>query len=145
MRKVNLVACNFTHRWTANKNFFACGAGEPAAQARKLFRGGAREKKSVGFVDEGGKVPRGAEVKYIDIVLFVVLFVALISALYVQESDVISHHYNNYLQQQQQQQHVTDSRWRLSDTRNGPECGQFSLTGLKQSSLSKVCWRCYVR
>ena len=72
-----------------NENFFACGAGEPAAQARKLFRGGAREKKSVGFVDEGGKVPRGAEVKYIDIVLFVVLFVALISALYVQESDGI--------------------------------------------------------
>ena len=85
MRKVNLVACNFTHRWTDNENFFACGAGEPAAQARKLFRGGAREKKSVGFVDEGGKVPRGAEVKYIDIVLFVVL----ISALYVQESDGI--------------------------------------------------------
>ena len=71
MRKVNLVACNFTHRWTDDENFFACGAGEPAAQARKLFRGGAREKKSVGFVDEGGKVPRGAEVKYIDIVLFV--------------------------------------------------------------------------
>ena len=85
MRKVNLVACNFTHRWTDDENFFACGAGEPAAQARKLFRGGAREKKSVGFVDEGGKVPRGAEVKYIDIVLFVVL----ISALYVQESDGI--------------------------------------------------------
>ena len=83
MRKVNLVACNFTHRWTDDENFFACGAGEPAAQARKLFRGGAREKKSVGFVDEGGKVPRGAEVKYIDIVLFVVLFVALISALYL--------------------------------------------------------------
>ena len=63
MRKVNLVACNFTHRWTDDENFFACGAGEPAAQARKLFRGGAREKKSVGFVDEGGKVPRGSEVK----------------------------------------------------------------------------------
>ena len=84
-----MVACNFTHRWTDDENFFACGAGEPAAQARKLFRGGGREKKSVGFVDEGGKVPRGAEVKYIDIVLFVVLFVALISALYVQESDGI--------------------------------------------------------
>ena len=53
MRKVNLVACKFTHRWTDNENFFACGAGEPAAQARKLFRGKAREKKSVGFVDEG--------------------------------------------------------------------------------------------
>jgi hypothetical protein len=63
-------------------------------------------------------------------VLFVVLFVALISALYVQESDVISYHYNNYLQQQQQQQYVTDSRRRLSDTRNGADCGQFSLTGL---------------
>ena len=48
---------------------------------RKLLRGGAREKKSVGFVDEGGKAPGGAEVKYIDIVLFVVLFVALISAV----------------------------------------------------------------
>ena len=130
MRKVNLVACNFTHRWTASEIFFACGAGEPAAQARKLFRGGAREKKSVGFVDEGGKVSRGAEVKYIDIVLFVVL----ISALYVQESDVISYHYNNYLQQQQQQQHVTDSRRRLSDTRNGADCGQFSLTGLYVNS-----------
>ena len=47
------------------RNFSACGAGEPAAQARKLLRGKAREKKSVGFVDEGGKVPRGAEVKYI--------------------------------------------------------------------------------
>ena len=80
-----MVAFNFTHRWTDDENFFACGAGEPAAQARKLFRGGTREKKSVGFVDEGGKVPRGAEVKYIDIVLFV----ALISALYVQESDGI--------------------------------------------------------
>ena len=57
-----MVACNFTHRWTDNENFFACGAGEPAAQARKLFRGRAREKKSVGFVDEGGKVPGGAEV-----------------------------------------------------------------------------------
>ena len=65
--------------WTDNENFSACGAGEPAAQARKLFRGEAREKKSVGFVDEGGKASRGAEVKYIDIVLFVVL----ISALYV--------------------------------------------------------------
>ena len=43
--------------------------------------GGGREKKSVGFVDEGGKAPRGAEVKYIDIDLFVVLFVALISAI----------------------------------------------------------------
>ena len=32
-------------------------------------RGEAREKKSVGFVDEGGKVPRGAEVKYIDMAL----------------------------------------------------------------------------
>ena len=101
-----MVARNFTHRWTDDENFFACGAGEPAAQARKLFRGGAREKKSVGFVDEGGKVPRGAEVKYIDIVLFVVLFVALISALCVQESDgidVLFYYYNNYLQQQQQQ------------------------------------------
>ena len=61
----------------------ACGA------RKDVIRGEAREKKSVGFVDEGGKVPRGAEVKYIDIVLFVVLFVALISALYVQESDGI--------------------------------------------------------
>ena len=67
---------------------------------------------------------------YIDIVLFVVLFVALISALYVQESDVISYHYNNYLQQQQQQQHVTDSRRRLSDTQNGATVGQFSVIGL---------------
>ena len=138
MRKVNLVACNFTHRRTDNENFFACGAGEPAAQAGILFRGGAREKKSVGFVDEGQKVPRGAEVKYIDIVLFVVLFVALISALCVQESDgivVLFYYYNNYLQQQQQQQHVTDSRWRLSDIRNGADCGQFSLTGLTASYL----------
>ena len=138
MRKVNLVACNFTHRWTDDENFFACGAGEPAAQARKLFRGGAREKKSVGFVDEGGKVPRGAEVKYIDIVLFVVLFVALISALYVQESDVISYHYNNYLQQQQQQQHVTDSRRRLSDTQNGATVGQFSVIGLNTVFRTKI-------
>ena len=61
----------------------ACGA------SKEIIWGEAREKKSVGFVDEGGKVPRGAEVKYIDIVLFVVLFVALISALYVQESDGI--------------------------------------------------------
>ena len=81
MRKIKLVACNFIHRWTDNEIFSACGAGEPAAQARKLFRGKAREKKSVGFVDEGQKVPRGAEVKYIDIVLFVVPFVALISAV----------------------------------------------------------------
>ena len=57
----------------------ACGASS------EIIRGEAREKKSVGFVDEGGKVSRGAEVKYIDIVLFVVL----ISALYVQESDGI--------------------------------------------------------
>ena len=48
---------------------------------KEIARGEAREKKSVGFVDEGGKVPRGAEVKYIDIVLFVVPFVALISAV----------------------------------------------------------------
>ena len=107
----------------------ACGA------SNEIIWGEAREKKSVGFVDEGGKVPRGAEVKYIDIDLFVVLFVALISALYVQESYVISYHYNNYLQQQQQQQHVTDSRRRLSDTRNGPECGQFSLTGLQLNTI----------
>ena len=62
----------------------ACGA-----TCKEIIRGEAREKKSVGFVDEGLKVPRGAEVKYIDIVLFVILFVALISALYVQESDCI--------------------------------------------------------
>ena len=48
---------------------------------KEIARGEAREKKSVGFVDKGGKVPRGAEVKYIDIVLFVVPFVALISAV----------------------------------------------------------------
>ena len=48
---------------------------------KDIVRGKAREKKSAGFVDEGGKVPRGAEVKYIDIVLFVVPFVALISAV----------------------------------------------------------------
>ena len=48
----------------------ACGASQ------EITRGEAREKKSVGFVDEGQKVPRGAEVKYIDIVLFVVLISA---------------------------------------------------------------------
>ena len=55
----------------------------PGSLRRKqgICVGGGREKKSVCFVDEGGKAPRGAEVKYIDIVLFVVLFVALISAL----------------------------------------------------------------
>ena len=53
----------------------ACGASS------EIIRGEAREKKSVGFVDEGGKAPRGAEVMYIDIVLFVVPFVALISAI----------------------------------------------------------------
>ena len=42
--RLTWVACNFTHRWTANENFSACGAGEPAAQARKLF-GGKRAKK----------------------------------------------------------------------------------------------------
>ena len=60
----------------------------PGSLRRKLgnYLGGeAREKKSVGFVDEGGKASRGAEVKYIDIVLFSVL----ISALHVQESDGI--------------------------------------------------------
>ena len=46
MRKVNLVACNFTHRWTDNENFSACGAGEPAAQVKEIVRGKAREKKS---------------------------------------------------------------------------------------------------
>ena len=46
MRKVNLVACNFTHRWTDDENFFACGAGEPAAQVKEIERGKAREKKS---------------------------------------------------------------------------------------------------
>ena len=45
--------------------------GSLRRKCRKLFRGGRAKKKSVGFVDEGGKVPRGAEVKYIDIVLFV--------------------------------------------------------------------------
>ena len=91
MRKVNLVACNFTHRWTDDENFFACGAGEPAAQVKEIARGEAREKKSVGFVDKGGKVPRGAEVKYIDIVLFVVLFVALISAVCIGGSGKQAH------------------------------------------------------
>ena len=130
MRKVNLVACNFTHSGQTTKISSPAAPGSLRRKRGNYLGGGAREKKSVGFVDEGGKVPRGAEVKYIDMVLFVVLCVALISALYVQESDVISYHYNNYLQQQQQQQCVTDSRRRLSDTRNGADCGQFSLTGL---------------
>ena len=83
MRKINLGCLQFILliRWTDNENFSACGAGEPAAQVKEIARGEAREKKSVGFVDKGGKVPRGAEVKYIDIVLFVVPFVALISAV----------------------------------------------------------------
>ena len=45
-RKIKLVACNFTHRWTDNEIFSACGAGEPAAQVKEIVRGKAREKKS---------------------------------------------------------------------------------------------------
>ena len=92
-----------------------------------MLLGGRRAKKRASVLST--KAEKSREVLRSSI-YEIVLFVVLISALYVQESDVISYHYNNYLQQQQQQQHVTDSRRRLSDTRNGPECGQFSLTGL---------------
>ena len=56
MRKIKLVACNFTHRWTDNEIFSACGAGEPAAQVREIVRGGCRDFKSV-------DLPRGFQIK----------------------------------------------------------------------------------
>ena len=85
MRKVNLVACNFTHRWTANENFSACGAGEPAAQGRMLL-GGRRAKKRASVLST--KAEKSREVLRSSI-YEIVLFVVLISALYVQESDGI--------------------------------------------------------
>ena len=56
MRKIKLVACNFTHRWTDKEIFSACGAGEPAAQVREIVRGGGRDFKSV-------DLPRGFQIK----------------------------------------------------------------------------------
>ena len=92
-----------------------------------MLLGGRRAKKRASVLST--KAEKSREVLRSSI-YEIVLFVVLISALYVQESDVISYHYNNYLQQQQPQQHITDSRRRLSDTQNGATVGQFSVIGL---------------
>ena len=70
MRKVNLVACNFTHRWTDNENFSACGTGEPAAQVKEIIRGEARDFTSPDLAprlsNEGkGKGKGGQAYRYI--------------------------------------------------------------------------------
>ena len=65
--RLTWVACNFTHRWTDNENFSACGAGEPAAQVKEIVRGKAREKKSPDLARGFEMKEKVKEIKNIDI------------------------------------------------------------------------------